>query len=68
MGDDMTRFGAPDRLGPGSECANVARIPHSSLAAKFRSLMVRKTHNKRIVAIEHKMIPLIYLMLTRRKS
>ena len=48
--------------------ANVARIPHSSLAAKFRSLMVRKTHNKRIVAIEHKMIRLIYLMLTRRKS
>ena len=39
----------------------------SSLAAKYKSLMVRKTHKKSIVAVAHKMIRLIYLMLTRRE-
>ncbi len=97
IGDDMTRFGAPDRLAawaalcPGNnesagkrksgktrkgnaiiryilcECANAARMTKSSLAAKYKSLMVRKTHKKSIVAIAHKMIRLIYLMLTRRE-
>ena len=36
----------------------------STLAAKYRSLMVRKTHKKAIVAMAHKMIRLIYLLLT----
>ena len=84
IGDDMTRFGAPDRLAawaalcPGNnesagkrksgktkkgnaiiryilcECANAARMTKSSLAAKYKSLMVRKTHKKSIVAIAHK--------------
>lgn len=97
IGDDMTRFGAPDRLAawaalcPGNnelagkrksgktrkgnaiiryilcECANAARMTKSSLAAKYKSLMVRKTHKKSIVAIAHKMIRLIYLMLTRKE-
>jgi hypothetical protein len=48
------------------ECANAARTTKSSLAAKYRSLMVRKSHKKAIVAIAHKMIRLIYLMLSRR--
>lgn len=47
------------------ECANAARMTKSSLAAKYKSLKVRKTHNKVIVAIAHKMIRLIYLLLTR---
>lgn len=97
IGDDMTRFGAPDRLAawaalcPGNnesagkrksgktrkgnaiiryilcECANAARMTKSSLAAKYKSLMVRKTHKKSIVAIAHKMIRLIFLMLTRKE-
>jgi transposase len=97
IGDDMTRFGATDRLAawaalcPGNnesagkrksgktrkgnaiiryimcECANAARMTKSSLAAKYKSLMVRKTHKKSIVAIAHKMIRLIYVMLTRRQ-
>ncbi|MES2320147.1 MAG: IS110 family transposase, partial [Pseudomonadota bacterium] len=43
-----------------------ARMTKSSLAAKYKSLMVRKTHKKSIVAIAHKMIRLIYVMLTRK--
>ena len=39
----------------------------SSLAAKYKSLMVRKTHKKTIVTVAHKMIRLIYLLLTRRQ-
>ncbi len=49
------------------ECANAARMTKSSLAAKYKSLMVRKTHKKTIVAIAHKMIRLIYLLLTRKE-
>ena len=49
------------------ECANAARMTKSTLAAKYRSLMVRKTHKRAIVAVAHKMIRLIFLMLTRRE-
>jgi len=44
------------------ECANAARNTKSSLAAKYRSLMVRKSHKKSIVAIAHKIIRIIYFM------
>ena len=62
------------RIGKGSsviryimcECANSAWKTKSSLAAKYKSLMVRKTHKKAIVAIAHKMIRLIFLLLTRK--
>lgn len=97
IGDDMARFGSPERLAcwaalsPGNhesagkrksgrtrkgnnviryilcECANAARMTKSSLAAKYRSLMVRKSHKKTIVAIAHKMIRLIYLLMTRNE-
>ncbi len=40
----------------------------SSLAAKYRSLRVRKSHNKAIVAVAHKMIRLIYVLLTRKQA
>jgi len=96
IGDDMTRFGSPDRLaawaalcpgnnesagkrksgkiGKGSsiiryimcECANSAWKTKSSLATKYKSLMVRKTHKKAIVALAHKIIRLVYLLLTRK--
>jgi transposase len=49
------------------ECANAARMTKSTLAAKYRSLMVRKSHKKSIVAVAHKMIRLIYILLSRRQ-
>jgi transposase len=96
IGDDMTRFGSPDRLaawaalcpgnnesagkrkfgriGKGSsiiryimcECANSAWKTKSSLATKYKSLMIRKTHKKAILALAHKIIRLVYLLLTRK--
>jgi len=49
------------------ECANAARVTRSTLAAKYKSLMVRKSHKKAIVALAHKMIRLIYVLLSRRE-
>ena len=49
------------------ECANAARMTRSTLAAKYKSLMVRKSHKKAIVAVAHKMIRLIFVLLTRRQ-
>lgn len=39
----------------------------STLAAKYKSLLVRKSHKKAIVTIAHKMIRLIYVLLTRKQ-
>jgi transposase len=50
------------------ECANAARWTKSSLAAKYRSLTVRKSHKKAIVALAHKMIRLIYVLLSRKQA
>jgi transposase len=50
------------------ECANAARWTKSSLAAKYRSLTVRKSHKKAIVALAHKMIRLIFVLLTRKQA
>lgn len=47
------------------ECANAACKTKSTLAAKYKALMVRKSHKKSIVAIAHKLIRLIYVLLTR---
>ena len=49
------------------ECANTARMTKSTLVAKYRSLMARKSHKKAIIAVAHKMIRLIFLMLSRRQ-
>lgn len=49
------------------ECANAARATKSTLASKYKSLMVRKSHKKAIVALAHKMIRLIYILLSRRQ-
>jgi transposase len=49
------------------ECANAARMTKSTLAAKYKSLMVRKSHKKAIVGVAHKMIRLIYVLLTRQQ-
>ena len=50
------------------ECANAARMTKSSLASKYRSLMVLKSHKKSIVSLAHKMIRLIYGLLTRKQA
>jgi transposase len=49
------------------ECANAARWTKRTLAAKYKSLMVRKSHKKAIVAVAHKMIRLICVLLSRRE-
>jgi transposase len=49
------------------ECANAARNTKSTLASKYHSLKVRKPHKKVIVAIAHKMIRLIYILLSRKQ-
>ena len=49
------------------ECANAARNTKSSLAGKFKSLKVRLSYKKCIVAIAHKLIKIIYFMLSRRE-
>jgi hypothetical protein len=43
------------------------RMTKSTLASKFKSLVVRKSHKKAIVALAHKMIRLIYILLSRRQ-
>lgn len=48
------------------ECANAARMTRCSLAAMYRSLKVRKSHKKTIVALAHKMIRVIYVLLSRK--
>jgi hypothetical protein len=37
------------------------------LAAQYHSLKVRKSHKKAIIAVAHKMIRLIYVLLSRRQ-
>jgi transposase len=49
------------------ECANAARMTKSTLASKYKALKVRKSHKKCIVAIAHKLIRIIYFMLSRRE-
>lgn len=49
------------------ECANAARMTKSTLASKYRSLMVRKSHKKSIIAVAHKMIRLIFVLLSTRQ-
>lgn len=49
------------------ECANAARMTKSSLSSKYHNLKVRKNHKKCIVAIAHKLIRIIYFMLSRRE-
>jgi transposase len=40
----------------------------SSLAAKCRSVMERKSSKKTILAVAHKMIRLIYALLARKQA
>ena len=61
-----------ERIGKGSsvtcyvmsECNNSARKTKTSRAAQDHSLMVRKTHKTAIIALAHKTIRFIFLLLT----
>lgn len=48
------------------ECANAARKTKSTLAAKYKSLVIRKSHKKSIVALAHKMIRIIFYCMFAR--
>ena len=37
------------------------------VASRYKGLMVRKSHKKAIVAVAHKMIRLIFILLSRRQ-
>lgn len=50
------------------EAANAARRTLTVFKAKYQGLVVRRGHNKAIVAIAHKLIRTLYVMLTRRQA
>jgi transposase len=50
------------------EAANAARCTLSVFKAKYQGLVVRRGHKKAIVALAHKLIRTIYIMLTRRQA
>lgn len=50
------------------EAANAARRTLTVFKAKYQGLVVRRGHKKAIVAIAHKLIRTIYIMLTRRQA
>lgn len=48
------------------EAANAARRTKSVFASKYQSLVIRRGHKKAIVALAHKLIRTIFVLLTRR--
>lgn len=50
------------------EAANAARCTLSVFKAKYQGLVVRRGHKKSIVALAHKLIRTIYVILTRRQA
>lgn len=48
------------------ECANAARRTVSVFHAKYQGLVVRRGHKRAIVALAHKLIRTIYILLARR--
>jgi transposase len=59
----LARFG----LGSAAASSRPRTCASCALAAKYKSLMVRKSHKKAIVAVAHKMIRLIYILMSRRQ-
>ena len=49
------------------EAANAARRTKSVFASKYQSLVIRRGHKKAIVALAHKLIRTIYVILSRRE-
>ena len=50
------------------EAANAAVHTHSALRDKYQSLVPRKGHKKAIIAVAHKMIRTIFILLTHRQG
>ncbi|AEK56784.1 ISAfe3, transposase [Acidithiobacillus caldus SM-1] len=46
------------------ECAHAASRTQCALRSKFQSLVVRRGHKRSIIALAHKMLRIIYLMLS----
>jgi transposase len=46
------------------ECAHAASRTHCALRSRFQSLVVRRGHKRSIVALAHKMLRIIYFMLS----
>ena len=49
------------------EAANAARKTKTLFRAKYESLVIRRGHKKTIIALAHKLIRTIYVLLARRK-
>lgn len=49
------------------EAANAARRTQSVFASKYKGLAIRRGHKKAIVALAHKLIRTIYVILSRRE-
>lgn len=49
------------------EAANAARRSKTVFRAKYESLVIRRGHKKTIIALAHKLLRTIYVVLTRRK-
>ena len=49
------------------ECAHAASRTHCALRSKFQSLVVRRGHKRSIIALAHKMLRIIYFMLSHGK-
>lgn len=47
------------------ECAHAASRTHCALRSKFQSLVVRRGHKRSIIALAHKMLRIIYFMLSQ---
>jgi transposase len=50
------------------ECASAASRTHSSLRAWFKQLNIRRSYKKCIVALAHKMIRLIFILIDRKTA
>ena len=48
-------------------CANAARRTKTVFRAKYESLVIRRGYKKTIIALAHKLIRTIYVILERRK-
>jgi transposase len=49
------------------EMANAARRSHSALKAKYQSLVVRRGHGRSIMALAHKLIRVIFALLSKKE-
>jgi transposase len=49
------------------EAANSARKTHSQFQGLYRGLVIRRGHKRAIMAVAHRMLEIVYLMLTRKE-